>query len=282
MDFLSVMDNEQKTAQQQQNDHQHRDPSQEKHPEVAPQQTAPDQSQTQRSGQTEPSAPDSQDASGKIVVQFDNVYLNTDHGHEVFRDLTFSLRAGRTAYITGPAGSGKTSLIRMIIGEQMPQSGAVEVFGEIWRWRSRRQRQRIRRKIGGVGGVFDLMPSLTAAENISLPLIIDGQPKRRRQEKLLRALGEFSLLKLANVFPERLTRVERTMVQFARAAVNDQPLLLIDEPTAGLDRTTYDRMVDYMFKVSQSGRSMIIVSSEVPSRELPNSDYYEIVNGALL
>jgi ABC-type ATPase involved in cell division len=275
------MENEHRTAQQDQQDRPDKPDSAQK-----PEGSAPESAQSPASEasevQEQPSQPTIQGSAGKIVVQFDNVYLNTDHGHEVFRDLTFSLRAGRTAYITGPAGSGKTSLIRMIIGDRMPQSGAVEVLGEVWRWKSRRQRQRVRRKIGGVGGVFDLMPSLTAAENIALPLIISGQPKRLRQEKLLRVLSEFSLLKLSNVYPDRLTRVERTLVQFARAAVNDQPLLLIDEPTAGLDRTTYDRLVDYMYKVSQSGRSMVIVSSEVPSRELPNSDYYEIVNGALL
>jgi cell division transport system ATP-binding protein len=271
------MDNEQKTAPQPENDRHNEDQT-----TSTPRDSQPEPGSSAPEHRDQPADVQSQPSSDMVVVQFDNVYLNTDHGHEVFRDLTFCLRAGRTAYITGPAGSGKTSLIRLIIGDRMPAAGAVEVFGEVWRWRSRRQRRRIRRRIGGVGGLFDLMPSLTAAENITLPLIIAGLPRRQRQEKLLRVLGEFSLLKLANVYPERLTRVERTMVQFARAAVNDQPLLLIDEPTAGLDRTTYDRLVEYMFKVSQSGRSMIIVSSEVPSRELPNTDYYEIVNGALL
>ena len=125
------------------------------------------------------------------------------------------------------------------------------------------------------------MPSMTVAENIVFPLVISGLKKRSRQERLLKMLTEFSLLKKAGDYPGTLTRVEHTLVQFARASVANQPLIIIDEPSAGLDQATAQRVFEYLVKVSLSGRSMVILSSEPLTQKLPNSEHYEIKNGVL-
>ncbi|HWR83080.1 MAG TPA: ATP-binding cassette domain-containing protein [Candidatus Deferrimicrobium sp.] len=217
----------------------------------------------------------------ELLVEIRNVWLESGHGNEVFRNLSFTLLSGRSAVITGPAGSGKTSFVDVLIGQRPVKSGSVEVAGESIRPGKSRALNRVRRKIGGVGGVFTLIPSLTVAENIVFPLLLAGDRRKVCQERLLKALTEFSLIRQSQQYPDSLTRVENTLVQFARASIAYQPLLVIDEPLAGLDPATYERILDHLVAVALSGRSMIILGSQPPPRTLPEADYYQITDGAL-
>ncbi len=219
--------------------------------------------------------------STEKIVEINNLYLKSSRGEDVFHDLSFSLAPGRSAVITGSAGSGKSSFAELLIGRQFGYQGSVEIFDEILKKGQKKMIKTIRRKIGGVGGVFSLIPTYTVAENIMFPLILSGERKKVRRERLLKMLTEFSLLKQSNEYPENLTRVENMLVQFARASVANQPLLIIDEPLAGLDRKTYQRIFDYLVKLSLAGRSMIILSSETLAKGLPNTDSYLIMNGSL-
>ena len=217
----------------------------------------------------------------KVIVELNNVYLRSSRGYEVFRDLNFKLLAGHSAIIHGTAGSGKSSFIEMLIGRQFSESGSVEVFGNLITSCKKGFIKKNRRKIGGVGGIFSLVPSYTVADNISLPLILSGARRKSRNDRLSEILTEFSLLKQAKEFPANLTRVENMLVQFARASIAHQPLLIIDEPLAGFDQKTYQRLYDYMFKLAVSGLSLIIVSSEELENKLPNCQSYRINDGAL-
>lgn len=219
--------------------------------------------------------------SDKIIVEFNNVYLKSSRGEEVFSDLNFRLQAGRSAIITGTAGSGKSSLAELLIGRQFAYQGSVEMFGRLIQKGKKRTIKAIRQKIGGVGGIFTLIPSCTVAENITFPLILSGQSKRVRKERLMKMLTDFSLLKQAAEYPQNLTRVESMLVQFARATVANQPLIIIDEPLAGWDKKTYQRIYDFMVRMSVSGQSMVILTGEPLSEGLPNSDNYTIMNGGL-
>lgn len=213
------------------------------------------------------------------VVKLTDIQVRTRRGEELFNGLQFTLEPGRSAVICGGAGSGKTTLAELIIGGRFPFTGTVEVFGEpVRRGRSMRK---IRRKIGGVGGPFGLVPALTVEENILMPLIIAGENRDIQQERLTKILAEFSLHSQAGQTPHSLTRVENTLVQIARASVAYQPLMVIDEPAAGLDARTYDRVLDFLTNASLSGRSLIILASDKPPRDIPNSDYYEINRGVL-
>lgn len=219
----------------------------------------------------------------RTVVELTNVYLKSDRGFEVFSDLNFKLKAQRSAIITGAAGSGKSLLVELLIGRRFADSGSVEVLGELLRKPGRRRViKRVRRQIGGVGGIFGLVPSYTVSENIVFPLVLAASRKSVMKERLMKMLTEFSLLKQAGTFPGGLTRVEHTLVQLARATVANQPLIIIDEPLAGLDQKTYERIYDYMVKLALSGRSMVILSGETLPTDFPNTDRYQIMNGALV
>jgi ABC-type lipoprotein export system ATPase subunit len=215
------------------------------------------------------------------IVHLSNIQVRTKRGEELFSGLNFMLQSERSAVIIGGAGSGKSTLFELLLGMQRPMSGTIELFGEQFQRPSGRQLRRIRRKIGGVGGPFALVPSLTVAENIQMPQIIAGERAEHQKERMLKLLGEFSLLNHAGQYPASLTRVEQMLVQIARASIAYQPLMIIDEPSAGLDSRTYARVFEYLIQASQSGRSLIILSSEKPPMEIPNSDTYAISGGML-
>jgi len=238
---------------------------------------------TQPAGPGQSQTPSGKEAivSERVVIEFLNVDLAYRRGGEIFRNLNFRIEAGQSAVITGGPGSGKSSIAELLVGLKFASGGSVEAFGEPMRPGRTRILNRVRRKIGGVGGIFGLVPSYTVAENITYPLVLAGVRKRTRKERLFKMLTEFSLLKKAADYPGTLTRVEHTLVQLARASVAEQPLLLIDEPMAGLDQVTARRVWQYLVNASISGRTMILLMSDRPPAELPNSIYYEIKGGGL-
>ncbi len=215
------------------------------------------------------------------VVELTDIQVKQDRGGYLYRGLKLTIESGRSAVIIGPSGSGKSWLVDMLIGLRRPDQGQIAVLGRSLVPLKRRVVREIRRQIGGVGGPFGLVPSLSVAENITLPLILNAERIEVQQERLFRMLSEFSLLKLANKYPQHLTRVETTLVQFARAAVADQPLIIIDEPAAGLDQDSYKRVFEFLIKMALTGSSMLILASQPPPAELPNSHTYHLNNGAL-
>ncbi|RME30409.1 MAG: ATP-binding cassette domain-containing protein [Candidatus Zixiibacteriota bacterium] len=218
----------------------------------------------------------------EAIVQLNNVYLKSDRATEVFRDLSLTIQPGESVLVVGSAGSGKTLLTHLLLGLRFPESGAVELFGELVKKRRQGRLRKLRRKIGGVGGPFQLLPTLTAGDNITLPLVVAGEPRRVIRDRLRKVLTEFSLLRQASAFPHQLTRVEQTLVLFARASIANQPLLIVDEPLAGLDLKTADRIYKWMTRVAVSGRSMLILSSDTLGIELPNCRQYRLENGVLV
>jgi putative ABC transport system ATP-binding protein len=215
------------------------------------------------------------------VVQLTDIHVKQDRGGYLYRGLKLTIESGRSAVIIGPSGSGKSWLVEMLLGLRKPDQGQLSVLGQSLVPLKRRIVREVRRQIGGVGGPFGLVPSLSVAENITLPLVLNGERKEVQQERLFRMLSEFSLLKLANKHPQHLTRVETSLVQFARAAVADQPLIIIDEPSAGLDQPSFQRVTEFLVKVALSGSSMLILASQPPPGEMPNSHTYYLRNGVL-
>lgn len=217
----------------------------------------------------------------KYAVNIENVYLKSDRGKSLFEDITFRLESGKTAIISGSAGSGKSLFAQLLIGERFSDSGSVTVLGKILKKNRKKDLKKVRQQVGGVGGMFALIPHYTVSENIMFPLILNGERKSTRKEKLLKVLTEFSLLKQAGEYPDSLTRVENMLVQFARASIASQPLLIIDEPAAGLDANTSRRIFEFLKKAAISGRSTVILSSERPQHEIPGSSFYRLENGQI-
>jgi ABC-type lipoprotein export system ATPase subunit len=221
-------------------------------------------------------------AETQYLVELRNVVVRSDRGDSVFKDVTLLLEPGASVVISGGSGSGKSSLLDIILGRKQPEAGSVEVFGKMVARAGSHRLRDMRRRIGGVGGPFALIPTMTIAENILLPLIIAGERVTAQKERLVKTLSELGLISHSNEYPSQLTRVQTTLAQIARSTIANQPLVLIDEPSAGLDQATSAQVFEYLFKVAASGRSLIIVSSEQPVAELPNSRRLRLEGGVLV
>jgi putative ABC transport system ATP-binding protein len=155
---------------------------------------------------------------------------------QALRDVTLTVGDGELVAVMGPSGSGKSTLLTIAGTLDEPTSGDVLVGGEAVSGMSRNDRARLRRRsIGYVFQDFNLLAGLTAAENVSLPLELDGVPAKVARESGLRALEELGLGDRTGSFPDELSGGERQRVAIARAVVGERRLLLADEPSGALD-----------------------------------------------
>jgi putative ABC transport system ATP-binding protein len=150
--------------------------------------------------------------------------------------VSLTVEPGALVAIMGPSGSGKSTMLTIAGSLEDPTSGEVFVGGQALSEMSRNERARLRRRsIGFVFQNFNLLPGLTAAENVSLPLELDGLAARTARKAGLRALEELGLADRAARFPDELSGGERQRVAIARAVVGERRLLLADEPSGALD-----------------------------------------------
>ena len=163
------------------------------------------------------------------IVELVDISLSGRGGRKIFENLNFSLSEGETAIIAGSTGSGKTQLAKLIIGSLKPDRGGVVVFGGIIKFGQRGQLARVRKKIGGAGGIFDLISYQTVYENLMHPLILNRSTISFQKTKIAQVLTRFSLMSKRNYLAGSLSQGEKVRVLLARAIIADQPLLLIDE-----------------------------------------------------
>ena len=180
------------------------------------------------------------------------------------RGLDMEVLPGQMTLLVGPSGCGKTTLISIIAGLLDPTDGEVSVLGEDLRQLKGRRLVQFRgSNIGFVFQQFNLLPALTAAENVAVPLIIAGRPRREavaRADAVLAAVGLAD--KLASL-PSELSGGQQQRVAIARALVHEPRLLVCDEPTAALDAHSGRTVMELLRKVAvQPGRAVIVVTHD--------------------
>lgn len=199
------------------------------------------------------------------------VYETTDSKLEVLRGVNLIVRGGEFTVIGGPSGSGKTTLLNMIGGIDKPTSGKIVVFGEDLTGRSENFLSDFRcSKIGFVFQSYNLVSTLTAAENVAFPMEWLRKPEERigsRVEELLKAVG---LVERREHFPFQLSGGEQQRVAFARALANDPPLLLVDEPTGNLDNKTSFKIVQILEELKREGKTVIVATHDERILDLAN------------
>jgi putative ABC transport system ATP-binding protein len=168
---------------------------------------------------------------------------------DALRDVSLVVDAGELVAVMGPSGSGKSTLLTIAGSLEQPTRGDVLVSGAALSGMSRNDRARLRRRsIGYVFQDFNLLAGLTAAENVSLPLELDGTPAKAARAAATAALEELGLGDHASRYPDDLSGGERQRVAIARAVVGDRHLLLADEPSGALDSANGEAVM------RQSGR----------------------------
>ena len=179
------------------------------------------------------------------------------------RKVSLEVDAGMMVVVMGPSGSGKSTLLTIAGSLEEPTSGQVLVAGRDIVTMSRNDKARLRRQsIGYVFQDFNLLPGLTAAENVALPLELDGVGARKAREAGLRALDGLGLADRASNYPDQLSGGERQRVAIARAVVGDRQLLLADEPSGALDSANGQAVMRMIHTACQRGVAAVVVTHD--------------------
>jgi lipoprotein-releasing system ATP-binding protein len=172
---------------------------------------------------------------------------------EVFRNIDLAIMPGELVALVGPSGSGKSSLLHMAGLLEAPSAGGVLIGGAPAAALSERERTRIRREaIGFVYQAHHLLPEFTALENVVIPQLIAGQPRKAAQAEARRLLSQLGLAERLEHLPSQLSGGEQQRVAIARAIANHPRLLLADEPTGNLDPRTAAAVFDQLVKLVRS------------------------------
>jgi putative ABC transport system ATP-binding protein len=176
----------------------------------------------------------------------------------ILHPIDFAIEAGRVVAITGPSGSGKSTLLGLLAGLDAPSTGQVVLDGVDITALGEDALARLRgTRIGFVFQFFHLLPSLTAFENVLVPMEIAGMPKARARATEL--LGEVGLTERAHHYPSQLSGGEQQRVAIARALANNPPILLADEPTGNLDTGTGHSIIELLLDVNRTRRTTLVL-----------------------
>ena len=200
------------------------------------------------------------------ILLLENVSRVHGHGETAVRALegvTLAVQAGELVAVMGPSGSGKSTLLNLAGGLDQPTSGKVVVQGADLGGMSLRDLATLRRRtLGFVFQDFNLIPSLTAVENVALPLELDGQRVRTARRIALDSLEAVGIPELADRYPDNMSGGQQQRVAIARALVGDRRLVLADEPTGALDSQTGEAVLRVLRARCDAGAGGLLVTHE--------------------
>lgn len=175
-------------------------------------------------------------------------------------NVSFKIEPGEFVFFTGSSGSGKTTIIRLILKDYLPTSGVIEVGGVDLQQISKRKLPEYRRKIGVVFQDFKLLLDQTVAENVALALKIFGANEKEVEAKVTEILSSVGLKERMDFFPAQLAGGELQRACLARAIAGQPEIIIADEPTGNLDLTTARQIVDLLLKLNKEGRTVIMAT----------------------
>ncbi|HWT53500.1 MAG TPA: ABC transporter ATP-binding protein [Rhodocyclaceae bacterium] len=190
--------------------------------------------------------------------------MSGDPALTILHDISFQVRQGESVAIVGASGSGKSTLLGLLAGLDMPTSGVVRLDGNNLADLDEDGRAALRgRLLGFVFQSFQLLPALSALENVMLPLELNGQMKGEVRQQAAAMLARVGLEHRLNHYPKHLSGGEQQRVALARAFVVKPQILLADEPTGNLDGATGTQIVDLMFEMNaEQGATLILVTHD--------------------
>ncbi len=206
-------------------------------------------------------------AAGESLVRARGLGKTYQRGGEeihVLQGLNLDVDAGEFIAFMGPSGSGKTTLLNLIGGLDVPSEGSVTVAGdEITRMSARKLTTWRARHVGFVFQMYNLIPVLTAFQNVELPLLLTGLSKAERRRHVETALTVVGLADRMGHYPRQLSGGQEQRVGIARAIVADPTFLLCDEPTGDLDRKSADEVLDLLGRLAgEHGKTILMVTHD--------------------
>jgi cell division transport system ATP-binding protein len=197
------------------------------------------------------------------MIRIENVSKNyRGGGRPALADVSLEIDKGDFVFLVGASGSGKSSLLRLMLREDVPSTGAVYVLGENLVGIPSRRIPFFRRKLGVVFQDFRLLPNKTVAQNVAFSLEVIGKSAGFIQEAVPDVLRMVGLEEKANRLPSELSGGEQQRVALARAIVNKPALLLADEPTGNLDPKTSDEIMALIDRINQNGTTVVMATHD--------------------
>jgi cell division transport system ATP-binding protein len=209
----------------------------------------------------EPVAPPPAPTSSAMVV-FENVTKIYEPDVAALRDVSFAIDKGEFVFVVGASGSGKTTVVRLVLKELELTSGKIIVGGRDLARLKRSKVPLLRRNVGCVFQDFKLLPNRTAAENVAYALKVQGESSTSVRRKVPEVLNLVGLAHKMSSYPDELSGGEQQRVSIARAFVNHPPLLICDEPTGNLDPDTSVGIMQLLYRINRSGTTILMVTHD--------------------
>jgi cell division transport system ATP-binding protein len=196
------------------------------------------------------------------MVTFENVTKIYEPDVAALRDVSFGIEKGEFVFIVGASGSGKSTVIRLVLKELEPTQGKIIVGGRDLGRLKRSKVPLLRRNVGCVFQDFKLLPNRTAAENVAYALKVQGESSPAIRRKVPEVLNLVGLAHKMSSLPDELSGGEQQRVSIARAFVNHPPLLLADEPTGNLDPETSIGIMQLIYRINRTGTTVVVATHD--------------------
>jgi cell division transport system ATP-binding protein len=217
------------------------------------------------------------------VIKLTNVSKEYPRRGYALRDVSFHLKKGEFAFLTGHSGSGKTTTMRLIHMAERPTSGEVRVTGYSSDKVTERHLWKVRRRVGYVFQDFRLLPGRTALENIAFVLEVTGTPRKTIVATAQRLLAQVGLATKAGSYVHELSGGEQQRVAIARALANEPFVLLADEPTGNLDDRATRGIMDLFWDINAKGMAVLMATHDLELvRRYPHARVFELDHGRLV
>ncbi len=217
------------------------------------------------------------------IVQFENVGLRYGTGAETLSDLSFTLASGSFYFLTGASGAGKTSLLKLLYLAQRPSRGIIRLFGEDAVMLPRGRLPGFRRRIGVVFQDFRLVPHLSIADNIAMPLRVAGIAERDIADPVREMLAWVGLGDRSEARPATLSGGEQQRVAIARAVIGRPEILVADEPTGNVDPAMADRLLLLFDSLNRLGTTVVVATHDLHLlNQVPGAQMMRLDDGRLL
>jgi len=197
------------------------------------------------------------------ITGLEKTYASGNKQLTVLHDITFDVEKGQTFSIVGPSGSGKTTLLGLSAGLDAPNAGTVELCGQDLKSINEDQRAQLRNEeVGFIFQNFQLLPTLTALENVSVPLELQGAKDATQKSRNL--LEKVGLADRVHHYPSQLSGGEQQRVALARAFANAPSILFADEPTGNLDAETGEKVIKLLLDLNkENGTTLVIITHDI-------------------
>lgn len=216
------------------------------------------------------------------LIDATKTYIQGRRTVNAVRGVSLTIRSGEFVTIMGPSGSGKSTLMHLMGALDTPSGGRAVFQGQDLQSLSDKQRSLLRRdRIGFVFQAFNLLPTLTGAENVALPLLLGGMSRRTALERAAECLDKVNMGHRADHFPDEMSGGEMQRVAVARALVADPEAVLCDEPTGNLDTATSREILTLLGKLPEAGKRAVVMVTHDPAGAQYGTRLVKIRDGLL-